>query len=165
MTLFPRQSLIPAIFIILLELVPVGLSAQKLKLSKERKATLDDIANRQQTQWQNNRRNGRTFQDFMDSIKTANPKEYRKMLEMKGLRVKAWEEKALLAKKQNMDKYEADLAEPGSLYPDSLELKNALFEEIPEKVFEMNELMSLDISDNKIQNVTVETFSGLQLQN
>jgi Leucine-rich repeat (LRR) protein len=152
-------------FAVFLVLSTSYLSGQKLKLSKIRRVELDSIAKRQQADWANrNAGRVRSYEQFLDSVKQANPERYKKILQFQDSMKMRREATALRVKEMNMEQYDSLLAEPDILNETSLDLSNGLFEQIPEKVVNAQGLDSLDISNNRITNISRESIENLSLK-
>ncbi len=165
------STLTKTIFSITLGLILFGclsaqLYAQRLKLSRERIASLDAITARQRALWvEMNSQTKYSFNSYLDSIKGANPVQYRAHIHFQDSMKLIWEIEGIRVKEYNMLKYDSLLKGPEIWNQTSINLSNGLFKDIPGEVLKIRDLGILDISDNKITDLSRETMGILAVKN
>lgn len=143
-----------------------SVQAQKLKLSKERKVELDSIKKMQQEIWleettlAENRK--LKWEMKMDSLRKIHPSMSVREYEMKERRtnfaMKLKQEK-YSSDSTNRIKYDSLLNSVDILERTSLKFNNGHFEKPPNQLYNMDNLDSLDLSENAIKTIDKYLFS------
>ena len=128
MSVFSKHFFFTSLILLFHFLIPFFLPAQKIKLSRERISALNAIASTQKSAW-NNRKSasGKTFEQYMDSLQTANPERYQFIRRNEEMRKQRRESELLQKKRLNMQKYNSILASPDVYHKSSIILNNGLY--------------------------------------